>query len=355
MFCRVRVASISATTVTRSEPGGVDEFYFVVNGGSVANTLSGESAKIKNHENSLRDIWEAGPRIAPHHNIALWQGFIALGETAALNIIVREQDFTDTQTIGRFNLSITANASPTFLWQSDSTYTTILGATNGAATTISARESGADYTLEVVVDLSSTITNVNSGKCLDVSDAAFGTANVQQFQCLGQLNQKWFPRLAGLYTPEAVANLTSEFWRERSYPYPPKYNDSYPAFMLHAGHSGDCLDYQENSLVTFDEFRLGLPSRHVQQFSPLRERRLNQRWFIFPAYNTRYTSHMEYHIVSVRNGWVLDVENEAMTDGANVQVYPFHGHANQHWLIDPPPLINSTAHFYDGEGELSNL
>ena len=315
MFCAVRVANIAATRVTRNETG-IDEIYFVLSGGSSANMKSG--IKIKRY--GTPDIWEAGPGKPPPHHITLWQGFVQNNEVATLTVTLREQDASGVQLIGRFKVSITANhPQPTFNWQADSTYTSIVGAPNGALATIHARESQADYLLTVIVDQGRTITNVHSNKCLDVAGGIpDNNANVQQFGCHGGPDQKWFPRLIQLNPPSAgsppfppfvFGELRSYFW----------------AFAFHVDHSGSCLDVADAE-----------GSQNVQQFAP--HFGPNQKWFILPAQQAG-----EFFIISAWNGWALDVEGESMADGGNVQVFPFHGNANQRWRINPPPLIDSTA------------
>jgi hypothetical protein len=321
MYCGIRVANVAANRVTRNETG-TDEIYFVVSGGSAANTKFG--TKVNRVGNP--DIWEAGPGKPPPHHIMLWQGFIAAPETAALNVILREQDNSGTQLIGRFNVSVTVpslatsrTSQPSFAWSSSSPNTSIIGSSNGSLATVSARETQADYLVTVAVDQPRSITSIGSTKCLDVADgSASDHANIQQFQCHGGPDQQWYPRLIGL-----------SYQTAGSPPFPPptrgELSRLYWTFALHAAHSGSCLD-----VVTTEG------SRNVQQFSA--HFGLNQQWFILPAQQFG-----QYFIISAWNGWALDVEGGSREDGGNVQVHPFHGGENQRWRISPPPLIDSTA------------
>jgi hypothetical protein len=326
MFCAVRVAKIEAKKVT-DQVGGVDEVYFVLSGGSAANMKPGGTV-IKRKANP--DIWQVGLDKPPPHHITLWQGFIANSETAVLNVIVREQDPGGAQLLGRFKVSITATSpQPAFLWEADSAFTSIEGSAHGSQATISARESQAEHELTLVVDQGRTITNVNSNtKCLDVKGGSGAdNTNVQQFECHGGPNQKWFlrpwnqtPPTEGV--PPDAGELGNLLW----------------AFLLHADHSGKCLDVED---VAPDDDG----SRNVQQFHPHSGE--NQRWFILRAEEPE-----EFFIISAWGfAGTLDVEGESKESGANVQVFPFNGNANQRWRINPPPLIVST----DDDDEVWNL
>lgn len=218
-------------------------------------------------------------------------------------------------------MSIGANtAPPDFLWESDSTYTEVIGPSNLRTAIVSARESQANHIVTITVDQGSTITNVHSNtKCLDVVGAAIDdNANVQQFERHGGPNQRWYPRLINVgprmagsppFPPAIPGPATQLFWM----------------FAFHAEHSGSCLDVEDAE-----------GSHNVQQFSPHFGR--NQLWFILRA-----TQPSEFYIVSAWKGWALDVAGESTADGGNVQVYPFNGNSNQRWRISPPPLIDSTA------------
>lgn len=319
MFCAVRVTSLSAITVTGGEQGGMDEVYFLLTGGSAANMKSG--VKINRYGN--RDVWEAGPGAPPVTNVVLWQGFIGVNEIASFNVTIREQDNSGTEAVGRFTLSITVNGptqQPTFLWQADTTYTSIIGPANNETVTISAKELRSNYLLQVTVDQGSTITSVHSDKCLDVAGGLTDDrTNVQEFEPHGGPNQRWAPRL--IQPLPRVAD---------SPPFPPPSGNTlerlFWTFAFHVDHSGSCLD------VALEANQ----ARNVQQFAP--HFRRNQLWFILPAPQAG-----EFFIVSAHNGHALDVEGESTADGGNVQVFPFNGNANQRWRISPPPLIDSTT------------
>jgi hypothetical protein len=330
MFCAVRVAEIKTKKVT-DRVGGVDEVNFVLSGGSTTNMKAGGTVIKRSGD---PDIWEAGPGKPPPHHITLWQGFIANNETAVLNVIVREQDPGGAQLLGRFKVSITASyPQPGFLWEADSAFTSIVGFAHGSQATISARESQAEHQLVVVVDQGRTITSVNSNtKCLDVKGGSVAdNTNVQQFECHGGPSQKWFlrpwnlaPATEGVPSQLGGIEIGNVLW----------------AFVLHADYSGSCLDVED---VPPDADG----SRNVRQFHPHFDEAENQRWFIIRAEEPG-----EFFIISAwGSAGSLDVEGESQADGANVQVYPFNGNANQRWRIDPPPLILST----DGDNEIWNL
>jgi hypothetical protein len=142
------------------------------------------------------------------------------------------------------------------------------------------------------------LVNVNSKKCLDVTDAVIQNgANVQQFSYHGGSNQRW--RLE----PLGVG------------PVQPVTSSALPYYAIVAEHSGKCLDVAGGSTVD---------GANVQQFTP--HYGPNQQWTLVPV-------GQEYLIVNRHSGKCLDVVGGSKADGANVQQFTNHGGPNQRWIF----------------------
>jgi hypothetical protein len=135
------------------------------------------------------------------------------------------------------------------------------------------------------------LVNVNSGKCLDVANAAFASgAHVNQYTCSGNSNQRW-------------ASFTG--W------------DSNPIMVNDA--SGHCLDIPDGS--TSSGALLQQSSCHG--FS-------NQR------FQTVYLSVFPSIVIALKNensGMCLDVPGASTSDGVQIQQYPCHYGPDQQWRI----------------------
>ncbi|WP_459193266.1 family 43 glycosylhydrolase [Halosimplex sp. J119] len=134
------------------------------------------------------------------------------------------------------------------------------------------------------------LTNVNSGKLLEVADA--GTAagdNVQQFADTGHACQDWDVTANGDGT-YAITNV----------------------------HSGLLLEVANAS--TSD-------GANVQQYSDTGH--ACQDWNIVD------NGDGTYRLENAHSGSVADVEGSATSDGANVIQWPWTGGANQRWTLDP--------------------
>jgi hypothetical protein len=133
-----------------------------------------------------------------------------------------------------------------------------------------------------------TLTNVGSGKVLEVSGSGAGDgANVLQRESTGLDNQKW--RITS--TQRGVATLT-------------------------AVHSGKVLDVSDAS--TRD-------GANVQQWTP--NNSYAQQWWLTPLGNDVFV------ISNLRSGKVLDVSNGSTENGANVQQYEFNDTNAQKWRL----------------------
>jgi endo-1,4-beta-xylanase len=206
---------------------------------------------------------------------------------------------------------------------------------------IDAHEHGAytlDVTLERARQIKSSILIFVGGigdrrQCLDVAHASIRDhADVQQFTCHAQTNQRWYLRDESPRQPRAGTGA----------PFP--HGGLFRPFSIFADHSGKCLDVAQDAQGT-----------NVQQFTW--HGGANQRWYLIPtdpadavtdpdpALELALGTGREYFIVSDSHTrvTVLEVEGAATFDGANVRVNDFHGGSNQRWLIAPTPLFDSDS------------
>jgi hypothetical protein len=132
----------------------------------------------------------------------------------------------------------------------------------------------------------STITNRNSGKCVDVVSASTADgAEIIQWDCHGGTNQQWETRTAA---------------------------DGYT--QLVSRHSGKCLDVDGAS--TAANARAILWTCHSGT---------NQQWQL------RDTGDGHLEIVARHSGRCLDVINSSTTNGTRLQQSDCRGTASQHW------------------------
>jgi hypothetical protein len=337
MFCGLRLSRISPSRVTADETGNDEPFFLVSSVAPNATLFRIPFRPIDPYD------WSGDLDLGPNESardIIIWEGFIPENETASIQVDIVESD-SARQAIGAFTVEVNARSpDPVIQWFPRGLTTTITGPTQGEATTISASGSGALYQVDAVIDKARTITNVNSGKCLDVENGSMNdNANVQQFMCLGQTNQKWYIRNNLLHSAKGRPfDSTPLRWFD---------------FILFADHSGKCLDIEAaGSSTNVQQYRFW-----PGPFSIQRGEAPNQWWYLVPA-----PGGDSYYIINNRD-WhhrrdeesinlALDVENASPEDNANVQVYPFHGGTNQMWRISPPPLRHSRSpyntEFYSG-------
>ncbi|QCC52346.1 alpha-amylase domain-containing protein [Halapricum salinum] len=137
------------------------------------------------------------------------------------------------------------------------------------------------------------ITNVNSGKALDVEGGTGATGNgedVHQWDYLGNANQHW--------TAEATG-------------------DGY--YRLTPTHSGKCLDVSGGTSATQD-------GANVHQWDYFGNS--NQQWAI------EGLGGGEYAIKARHSGRYLDVSGYSTDNGATVHQWDWHGGDNQRWTFE---------------------
>ena len=247
-------------------------------------------------------------------------------------------------------------------------------------------------------------TNVNSGKCLDVTNGGtLPQTNVQQLTCVAQNKQTWFLVPTGFNFNEYQIRSTvggnrtlivhgaglgdgvnveidtfnsgwEEIWNLN------KQGDG--SYEIRSKKSGKCLDVAGGStadganvqqytcnggasqhwFVTARMNPFNLVAQHsdkcvdvanastadganVQQYTCLRQE--NQRWYI--QYDSTVGTTTYWRILSNNSGKCLDVAGASLADGANIQQYTCNGGGNQAWQI----TADSTG-FVEIRSKLSN-
>jgi Ricin-type beta-trefoil lectin domain-like len=145
------------------------------------------------------------------------------------------------------------------------------------------------WRLDQQLDGTYTLTAMHSGKCLDVSGASQDIgAQVYQWSCNGQANQKWRLVPAG-------------------------------SFTVTARHSGKCLDVPGSQ--TNDGARVEQQACNGAT---------NQQWRMAAGHNSGVT------LVAAHSGKCLDVAGQSQSDGAQVWQWTcIGGAANQRWYLGP--------------------
>jgi hypothetical protein len=130
----------------------------------------------------------------------------------------------------------------------------------------------------------------HSGKCLNVAGASnANNANVQQYECVGAANERWF------LEPDSTFNPS---W-----------------YYIKSLNSGKCLDIAGGALGN---------NGNAQQYDCTGVD--NERWRIQPT-----PSAGEFYIRNVRSGRCLTVADASLSNNANVDQFDCVGGLNQKW------------------------
>jgi hypothetical protein len=345
MFIKIMIDEIVCGTPTETGLNDRDEVYFVLAGASPQGPIQINRVSPPAPEDYYG--LHAGERA---RNIQLWEGWLGIGQSAFLTVLVREQDnaqlaaiaaaartvalgvasifvptlvptalssLKDTaislinsfegdadNTIGIFSVLITNQGEDfTVVWDNiaDTNIVSPLPYT-GSSKLFDATGDGSHYTVQASIQKSQLpmIVNRNSGKCLDVAGGVLDDhAAIQQFTMHGGDNQRWLLKSLGFSFAFPVNTLL------------------FPHSAILAAHSGKCLDVENGSM---DDQAM------VQQYLPHYGE--NQSWIF-----AQIISSGDYALINLHSRKVLDVAGGSMDDGARVQQFTYHGGPGQRWYL----------------------